>query len=248
MTGTEQSMTLSKIVSKDEWLVARKALLANEKAFSKARDALSAARRALPRVKVDKPYAFEGPSGRRTLAELFGAKRQLIVYHFMFDPSWDEGCRSCSLIADHFEGALPHLAARDVAFAAISRAPLAKIMAFQRRMGWQFPWLSSFETDFNYDYGASFRDTDQAAIAAYNFGTGNFRGRFFGSNAEAPGLSVFLRDAGGVFHTYSTYSRGLDILIGAYNYLDLTPLGRQEADLKYGMQWVRHHDRYDGAR
>jgi predicted dithiol-disulfide oxidoreductase (DUF899 family) len=232
-------MNRPKIVSQDEWLGASKALLAREKAFSKERDALSAARRDLPMVKVTKPYSFEATSGRQTLGEAFQGRRQLIVYHFMFDPSWEEGCKSCSLLADHFDGMLPHLAARDTMFVAIARAPLPKLVAFQKRMGWTFPWLSSAETDFNYDYGVSFRADDTSAKAAYNFGTTEHRG------SEAPGLSTFLREGDDVFHTYSTYARGLDALIGAYNYLDLTPLGRQEADLPYGMAWVKHHDKYE---
>jgi predicted dithiol-disulfide oxidoreductase (DUF899 family) len=234
-------MNRPKIVSQDEWLKARLALLEKEKAFSRQRDSLSAARRDLPAVKVEKPYAFQGSSGTQTLAELFGGKRQLIVYHFMFDPSWEEGCKSCSLLADHFDGMRPHLGARDASFVAISRAPLPKLLAFQKRMGWTFPWLSSAETDFNYDFGVSFRAEDKTeGKAAYNYGSGKF------PTSEAPGLSVFLREEGGssVLHTYSTYSRGLDILIGAYNYLDLTPLGRQEEGLPYGMAWVKHHDKY----
>ncbi len=232
-------MNRPKIVSRHEWLTARRALLASEKAFSKARDAISAARRELPMVKVEKAYGFEGLSGVQSLEELFGDKRQLVVYHFMFDPRWEAGCKSCSLIADHFAGALPHLGARDVAFAAISRAPLAKLMAFRRRMGWTFSWLSSAETDFNYDYGVSFRSAQEVdSNPGYNYDTGTFPG------SEAPGLSVFFRDGNAVFHTYSTYARGLDTLIGVYNILDLTPLGRQEEDLPYGMAWVKHHDKY----
>jgi predicted dithiol-disulfide oxidoreductase (DUF899 family) len=232
-------MNRPKIVSQDEWLKARKALLAKEKAFSRERDELAAARRDLPMVKVDKPYAFDGPTGKKTLSELFGGRRQLIVYHFMFDPSWTEGCKSCSLVADHFEGALPHLAARDTAFAAIARAPLPKLRAFQERMGWRFALLSSAENDFNYDYGVSFRSGDKdAGKPAYNFGTAGF------PTSEAPGLSTFLRDGDDVLHAYSTYARGLDTIIGAYNLLDLTPLGRQEAELPYGMAWVKHHDKY----
>jgi len=196
-----------KIVSQDEWLKARKELLAKEKAFSRERDALSAARRDLPVVKVDKPYSFESASGRKTLADLFGGKRQLIVYHFMFDPTWEEGCKSCSLIADHVDGMLPHLGARDVAFTAISRAPLPKLVAFQKRMGWNFPWLSSAETDFNYDYGVSFRLEDKTP-STYNYVEQK------PTMSELPGLSVFVREGDDVFHTYSTYSRGLDILIG----------------------------------
>jgi len=234
-------MIKSKIVSQAEWLNARKALLEKEKAFSRERDALSAARRDLPAVKVEKPYAFQGPDGTQTLADLFAGKRQLITYHFMFDPSWTEGCKSCSLVVDHVDGMLAHLGARDVSYVAISRAPLPKLQAFQKRMGWKFRWLSSAETDFNYDFGVSFRADDKSdGKAGYNYGSGKF------PTSEAPGLSVFLRDeqSGDVLHTYSTYARGLDLLIGTYNYLDLTPLGRHEEDLPYGMAWVKHHDKY----
>lgn len=232
-------MSLPKIVSKEEWLTARKALLAKEKAFTKERDALSAARREMPMVKLAKDYTFEGEKGSARLRDLFGTKRQLAVYHFMFDPSWEEGCKSCSLVADHFERSTIHLAARDVSFVAISRAPLAKISAFQKRMGWSFPWLSSEKSDFNYDFGVSFRPEDKVdGMVSYNYGLTKF------PSSEAPGLSIFLKDGDDVFHTYSTYARGLDILVGAYNYLDLMPLGRQEADLPYGMAWVRHRDKY----
>lgn len=232
-------MSLPKTVSKEEWLTARRSLLAREKAFSRERDALSAARRDLPMVEVAKDYAFEGPNGPVKLHDLFAGKRQLAVYHFMFDPSWEEGCKSCSLVADHFERSIVHLAARDVAFVAVSRAPLAKIGAFQKRMGWTFPWYSSNASDFNYDFGVSFRPEDREdGMVSYNYGRTKF------PSSEAPGLSIFLKDGERVFHTYSTYSRGLDVLIGAYNYLDLTPLGRQEAELPYGMAWVRHRDKY----
>ncbi|MDB5215392.1 MAG: hypothetical protein JWO86_3319, partial [Myxococcaceae bacterium] len=173
--------------------------------------------------------------------DLFAGKRQLIVYHFMFDPSWEEGCKSCSLLADHFDGMRPHLGARDTSFVAISRGPLPKLLAFQKRMGWTFPWVSSAETDFNYDFGVSFRPEEKIdGKVPYNYGNVKF------PQSEAPGLSVFLRDenGGGVLHTYSSYSRGLDLLIGAYNYLDVTPLGRQEKDLPFTMTWVKHHDKY----
>ena len=234
-------MNLSKrTVSCEEWTEARKALLAKEKAFTRERDALSAARRALPVVKVDAPYVFEETGGRRrTLADLFDGKRQLVVYHFMFNPSWSEGCKACSYIADGFDGAVVHLAARDTALAVVSRAPLAKIEAFQKRMGWTFRWLSSADTSFNYDYEVSFRPEDVAAQRTrYNYETKPFPVR------EAPGLSVFLRAGDEVFHTYSTYARGLDVLMGAYTLLDLTPLGRQEDGMKSSMEWLRHHDRY----
>jgi predicted dithiol-disulfide oxidoreductase (DUF899 family) len=231
------------IVSRDEWLAARKALLAKEKAFSRARDQLTAERQSLPRVKVDKAYVFDTPEGKKTLAELFGVKSQLFIYHFMLGPTWDEGCKSCSFLADHFDGALTHLAARDVAFVAVSRAPLAKIEAFRRRMGWHFPWVSSDGSDFNFDYGVSFKDEAVGTEGDYNYARQQIE------SDELPGASVFYKDASGaVFHTYSTYARGLDPLIGTYNFLDLTPKGRDEADLPWTMAWVRHHDRYDGAK
>lgn len=229
------------IVSRAEWLEARKALLVKEKALSHARDALSAARRELPAEKVEKPYVFEGVAGEQTLADLFAGKRQLVIYHFMFDPSWEQGCKSCSFVADHFGGMLPHLRARDVSFAAVSRAPLAKLTAFQKRMGWTFRWLSSSGSDFNFDFGVSFREPAPDGQKVYNYGTTSF------AMSEAPGLSVFLRDGEDVLHAYSTYARGLDPLITTYGFLDLTPLGRQEEGLPYGMAWVKHHDRYEDA-
>lgn len=228
-----------RVVARAEWLVARKALLAKEKEATRQRDALSAERRALPMVRLEKPYVFEGPAGRRSLRALFGDRRQLIVYHFMFDPSWSEGCKSCSFFADTFDGAIRHLRGRDTAFAAISRAPLAKLTAFQRRMGWTFPWYSSADSDFNYDFHVTF-PPDQAASGEYNYVAQGF------PEPEAPGSSVFLREGDEVFHTYSTYARGLDHLIATYNLLDLTPLGRHEAGLPHTMSWVRHHDRYEG--
>ncbi len=232
-----------KIVSRDDWLVARKAHLAEEKAFTRARDALSRKRRELPCEKVEKNYVFDGANGKETLADLFGKNSQLIVYHFMFGPDWKEGCPSCSLLADHFDGAVTHLAQRDVTFVVASRAPLQQIEAFKRRMGWHFKWVSSFGNDFNYDYHVSFTPEEKAkATAMYNYQNEGF------PSEEGPGASVFCKNAAGdIFHTYSTYGRGLDILIGAYNFLDLAPKGRDEEGLSYGMAWVRHHDRYDGA-
>ncbi|MFY9314693.1 MAG: DUF899 domain-containing protein [Burkholderiales bacterium] len=230
-----------KMVSREEWLVARKALLAREKAFSRQRDELARARRELPRVKVEKDYVFDAPEGRRTLAELFGANSQLIVYHFMLGPGWDAGCKSCSYLADHFDGMLPHLAARDVRFVAVSRAPLAEIEAFRRRMGWKFPWVSSNGNDFNYDFHVSFRKEDigNKRKVEYNYALGD------ASMEELPGASAFCKDGQGtVFHTYSTYARGLDTLIGAYNWLDIAPKGRDEDGLEFTMAWVRHRDRY----
>ena len=234
-------MAESRIVSREEWLAARKALLAKEKALSRQRDELARERRALPWVKVEKAYAFDSPEGKVPLAGLFGAKSQLIVYHFMLGPAWEAGCKSCSYLADHFGGALPHLAARDVSFAAVSRAPLAEIEAFRKRMGWTFPWVSSYGNDFNFDYHVSFRKEDMAkGKLEYNFAPSDI------SMEELPGASAFSKDAAGnVFHTYSTYARGLDIMIGAYNWLDIAPRGRDEDGLEFTMAWVRHHDKYE---
>jgi predicted dithiol-disulfide oxidoreductase (DUF899 family) len=233
-----------KVVSEQEWLAARKAHLAKEKEFTRARDELSRQRRALPWVKVEKPYVFDGPRGKETLADLFDGRSQLIVYHFMFGPGWEQGCPSCSFLADHFDGAVAHLAQRDVTLLAVSRAPLPQIEAFNRRMGWRFKWVSSYGNDFNRDYHVSFT-TDEMAQGKVNY---NYEMREFGSE-EAPGASVFYKDAtGDVFHTYSSYARGLDMLLGAYHYLDLVPKGRDEDALAYTMAWVRHHDRYDDGR
>jgi len=228
------------IVSQEAWLAARRAHLAKEKEFTRLRDELSAERRALPWTRVEKRYAFEGPDGRQTLPELFDGRSQLIVYHFMLGPGWEEGCKSCSYVADHFDGALVHLAHRDVTLVAVSRAPLAEIEAFKERMGWRFPWFSSFGSDFNADFHVSFTKEQLAAGKVdYNYG-------LVEGEDELPGLSVFYQDAdGAVFHTYSAYARGLDMLVGTYNWLDLVPKGRDEAALPWTMAWVRHHDRYD---
>ncbi len=229
------------IVSREKWVVARKELLIKEKQATQQRDALSAERRELPMVKVDKDYVFEGQGGPVRLIDLFERQRQLIIYHFMFDPNWDEGCPSCSYFADNFAGALVHLGARDTAFAVVSRAPLAKIESFKKRMGWNFPWYSSYGNDFNYDFHVTL--DEEAGSIEYNYQNGatlKQAGKIWMD--ELPGLSVFLRDGDAIFHTYSTYQRGLDALIGTYNYLDLTPLGRHEDDGP--MSWVRYHDRY----
>ena len=229
-----------KIVSQSEWTAQRKALLAREKELTAARDRLSAERRALPWVKVEKPYVFDTPAGKKTLAELFDGKNQLIVYHFMLGPRWVEGCPSCSYLADHFDGAIVHLSHRDAAFVVVSRAPLAEIEAYKKRMGWRFGWVSSFGSDFNFDYHVSFRDGEVGKDATYNYERQEI------DSEEMPGASVFYKDAGGaVFHTYSAYARGLDILVGAYNWLDLTPKGRDEAELPWTMAWVRRHDEYE---
>jgi len=230
------------IVSQAEWLAARKALLAREKEFSKARDQLSAARRALPWVKVDKTYVFDGPAGKEALAELFNGKSQLLVYHFMLGPGWVQGCPSCSFLADHFDGAVAHLAQRDVTLVVVSRAPLAEIDAYKKRMGWRFKWVSSYGSDFNRDYHVSFSKDEMAGEVEYNYAMGKF------PSEEAPGISAFIKDeAGGVFHTYSSYARGLDILLGTYHFLDMAPKGRDEDALPWTMAWVRRHDEYEGA-
>lgn len=225
------------IVSQDEWLAARKALLQREKEFTHARDALSAARRALPWVKVEKAYVFDGPDGKETLAELFAGRSQLVVYHFMLGPDWDEGCKSCSFWADNYNGIDVHLAHRDVTLIAVSRAPLAKIEAFKKRMGWSFKWVSSFGNDFNRDFHVSFTPEELKGDVYYNYEMGRFPAD------EAPGVSVFAREGDAVYHTYSCYARGLDILNGAYNILDLVPKGRDEGG--QNMAWLRHHDRYE---
>jgi predicted dithiol-disulfide oxidoreductase (DUF899 family) len=223
-------------VSREEWLAARREFLAREKAFDRDRDALAAGRRALPRVKIDEPYLFREPSGERTLLDLFEGHPQLIVYHFMLGPGASEGCHGCSYVADNIEGGWRHFAGRNTAFAMISRAEVPAIEAFKKRMGWTMRWLSSSGCDFNFDFGVSFRTDEDAR--AYNYGTGR------PGKGERPGLSCFSREGDVVFHTYSTFQRGLDLLLATYNYLDLTPLGRHEEGLSFPMEWVRHHDRY----
>jgi predicted dithiol-disulfide oxidoreductase (DUF899 family) len=231
------------IVSQSEWLEARKAHLAAEKEFTRARDELSRQRRELPWVKVEKKYVFDGSNGKETLADLFGKGSQLMIYHFMLGPGWEQGCPSCSYLADHFDGAAIHLAHRDVTFLVVSRAPLSQIEAFQKRMGWRFKWVSSHGSDFNFDYQVSFTEADQdSGNTTYNYKNQKF------PSTEAPGLSVFAKnDKADVFHTYSAYGRGLDILVGTYNMLDLVPKGRDEDGLKHSMAWVRHHDRYEDS-
>ena len=239
-TQEKTKMHHPEIGSGAEWLVARKDLLAREKEFTRQRDALSAARRALPWVKVEKEYVFEGPEGKETLADLFDDRSQLIIYHFMLGPGWEEGCKSCSYLADHFDGANWHLPQRDVTFLVVSRAPFSEIEPFKKRMGWRFKWVSSNGNDFNFDYHVSATDEEKAkGKMYYNYETEELM------SDEMPGLSVFYKEQNGsVFHTYSTYARGLDILVGAYNFLDLVPKGRNE-NLGSTMDWVRHHDRYD---
>ncbi|MGD0990183.1 MAG: thioredoxin family protein [Candidatus Sulfotelmatobacter sp.] len=233
-----------KVVSREEWLEARKKLLAKEKQLTHDHDAIAAERRQLPWLKVEKNYIFDSPSGKKTLTDLFEGRSQLIIYHFMFGPDWQEGCPSCSFNMDHTDGALVHLAQRDVTFAAVSRAPISKIEPFKQRMGWKFNWVSSYGTDFNYDYQASFTPEQIAkGEVEYNYELTKF------PSAEAPGISVFYKDkAGDIFHTYSAYARGTESTLNAYNYLDYAPKGRDEDELPFTMSWVRHHDRYTDGR
>jgi predicted dithiol-disulfide oxidoreductase (DUF899 family) len=238
------------IVSRDEWLAARKQLLRQEKELTRQRDMVNAERRRLPMVRIEKDYRFDGPSGTVRLPDLFEGRRQLIVYHFMFDPDWEEGCSSCSFLVDNI-GHLAHLHARGTTLALVSRAPLTKIEPLKKRMGWTIPWYSSFGSDFNYDFHVTL--DDRVRPLEYNYASrAELLQKGEDSQGESPGLSVFLREGGDVFHTYSTYARGMDLLAGTYNYLDLTWLGRQEdweepAGRSDGpfMAWVRYHDRYD---
>lgn len=232
---------MAKVVNRDEWIEARKSLLAEEKAHMRRGDEIAEARRALPWVRIDKTYVFETERGRKTLAELFAGRSQLITYHFMFQPGWEAGCTGCSFLADHFDGANLHLAHHDVTLVAVSRAPLAEILPYKRRMNWSFDWVSSHGSDFNYDFNVSVSEAEKASgKRTYNYEVTD------SSGGDAPGLSVFFRDDdGAIFHTYSTYARGGDILIGAHNFLDMTPKGRNETSI---MNWVRRHDEYEVAQ
>jgi predicted dithiol-disulfide oxidoreductase (DUF899 family) len=232
-------MEPNKVVSQEAWLAARRELLRDEKEFTRLRDRLSQKRRDLPWVRVDKPYVFEGPNGQETLPQLFDGRSQLVVYHFMYGPDSDTPCKSCSFWADNFERNVVHLKHRDVTLIAVSRAPLDRLEAFKRRMGWTFKWVSSAGSDFNFDYQASFRPEDLAkGEAYYNYATRKT------SLSELPGISVFCKDASDtVFHTYSCYARGLDMMNAAYHYLDLVPKGRDEGG--HGMAWLRYRDSYE---
>jgi predicted dithiol-disulfide oxidoreductase (DUF899 family) len=237
------SMNKPRIVSREEWLEERRAHLANEKRLTRQQEELREERRRLPWVKIDKPYVFHGPDGHESLADLFGGRRQLIVNHFMFGPGWQEGCVGCSFGADHVDAALPHLLQRDVSYVAVSRAPLADIEAFKKRMGWRFKWVSSFGSDFNYDFHVSFTPEELASGKVfYNFSEQPVRG----PGEESAGTSIFYKDeAGDVFHTYSCYARGGEDVLVTYACLDLTPLGRDEnGPTKSLVDWVKHHDRY----
>jgi len=231
---------INAIVSNEEWLEARRALLEEEKALTRQRDELSRKRRELPWVKVETDYVFDGPEGPVPLSELFAGRTQLMIYHFMFGPEWAEGCPSCSMVADSINGALVHIAHRDTTLAMVSRAPIGKIEAFRKRMGWNCMWVSSHGNSFNQDFHVSFtKDEIEKGEVYYNFGMNRF------PKDEAPGLSVFYKDArGSIFHTYSAYARGLEGLLGTYDLLDMTPKGRDEDHLPFTMAWVRHHDRY----
>ncbi|MFK7803505.1 MAG: DUF899 domain-containing protein [Anaerolineae bacterium] len=237
-------MNNQKIVSREEWVAARTAYLAKEKEFTRQRDALSQERRELPWVQVDKDYAFDGPNGKESLAELFDGRSQLIVYHFMYGPDWKEGCPSCSFWADNYNGAIVHLNHRDITMLAVSRTSLANINAYKQRMGWDFKWVSSLENDFNFDFQVSATAEqleDQSWVYNYKQSTG-------WAAEEMPGISVFYKnEKGEIFHTYSTYSRGLDMLNGAYHYMDLVPKGRDEDDLSFTMAWLKRNDSYETA-
>lgn len=243
MATTITAPKTSKVVSHSEWIEARKQFLAKEKEFTHLRDELSRQRRELPWEKVEKDYVFDGPRGKEKLADLFDGRSQLVIYHFMLGPGWAAGCPSCSYISDQYDAMTIHLAHRDVTLAVVSRAPFGEIEAFKKRMGWRFHWVSSFATEFNYDYHVSATAAEkQSGTADYNYAVTQF------PSDERPGASVFYKDGEGqIYHTYSTYARGLDILVGTYNFLDLVPKGRDEEGLAHTMAWVRHHDKYDGG-
>jgi predicted dithiol-disulfide oxidoreductase (DUF899 family) len=232
--------TRHKIVSHKEWLKKREAFLKKEKAFTRQRDKLSEARRNLPWEKVEKDYTFEGPDGKETLSQLFDGRSQLLVYHFMFAPDWEAGCKGCSLVADSFERDIVHINQRDVTMVAVSRAPLKKLEAFKKRMGWTFKWYSSGDSDFNYDYFVSFTPEQQKKKSFYNYKLAKR------DMSDLPGLSAFYANQSGeIFHTYSTYERGLDASISMYQFLDLAPKGRDEKSIKpHPMAWVRLRDKY----
>lgn len=236
-------MSGQKAVSKEEWLAARKTLLGREKAFTKERDDLSAMRQDMPFVQVEDAYLFQTEEGEQSLLELFGPHKQLIIYHFMFGPNWEEGCPSCSLWADSFNGIDVHLAARNTAFSCVSNASLDTLLAYRKRLGWSFKWVSAQTNSFSADFGVSFHDGDQSKLGAGY----NYSGKIFGK--EMPDISVFTRcENDDILHSYTTYSRGLDMMNGMYHYLDLTPLGRDEDKLPSTMSWLRRSDQYESER
>ena len=234
-------MSKPKIVSHEQWVAARLEHLQQEKEFTRARDQLSRARRELPWTRVEKDYRFDSPDGEQSLGDLFDGRSQLLIYHFMFHPDWAQGCKSCSFLADSYDGAVVHLAHRDVTMVTVSLAPLAKLEAFKQRMGWRFKWVSSGGSDFNRDFHVSFSDAERERNKAYY----NYRETTF-PEPEAPGISAFARDEeGAIYHSYSSYGRGLDMFISTYHLLDIVPKGRDEDALSYSMEWIRHRDRYD---
>lgn len=234
-------MMNNEVVSHGAWIEARKALLEKEKQFTKLRDDLSRQRRALPWERVETNYVFGTASGKVSLAGLFDGRSQLVIYHFMYGPDWDAGCKSCSFLADHFNPAVIHLNHRDVSFVAVSKAPLDMLESYKARMGWNFPWVSSCSNDFNRDYNVSFTEEEIERGDAYY----NYRSKGY-PVTEAPGASVFYKDGDGtIFHTYSVFERGLDMFITAYQYLDIVPKGRNEDGLAFTMEWLRRHDEYD---
>jgi predicted dithiol-disulfide oxidoreductase (DUF899 family) len=241
MSGT--TVEHPKIVSQEEWTKARLRLLAEEKQLTRQRDAVARERQQLPWVRVGKRYTFDTPHGKKSLAELFGGKNQLAIYHFMFGADWDQGCPSCSLLADHMDNLAIHLAQRDVRLMMISHAPLAKIETFKKRMGWKLAWASSADSDFNFDFGVSVDKEDAAKEHVYNYALMKF------PSEERPGMSIFYKNPQGeLFHTYSVYGRGLEDFMAIYAILDRVPKGRDEAGLPHGMAWVRHHDRYPESK
>ena len=242
---TKSATKKPKVATPAKWLASRLELLREEKEFTRLSDSIAQRRRKLPWVKMTKPYTFAAPGGRMSLADLFDGRSQLIVQHFMLGPDWEQGCKSCSFMMDHFNPTVPHLQARDVAFAAISHAPLKEILPFKKRMGWNVNWVSAYGTDFNQDFHVSFTEEEMArGPVHYNYKKMNF------PQTEAPGISVFARDADDtVYHTYSTYGRGVEVVMTTYDLLDLVPKGRDEDNDtdEYGMGWLRHHDRYEHA-
>lgn len=229
------------VVSRDRWIAERKVLLEREKELTRLRDRIAGERRALPWVRLSDDYLFDTVDGPRHLSELFQGRRQLLVQHFMLGPGWEQGCKSCSFMADHLDGTAVHLAQRDITLLAVSRAPLAEIQRFRQRMGWQFAWASAHGNSFNRDFHVSFTPEERARGEVYY----NYHLTAFPQD-EAPGISIFFRnDAGEVFHTYSTFGRGVEVMMGTYSLIDLTPKGRDEAQQAYTMEWVRHHDRYE---
>lgn len=242
MSTTPDPSLTHPVVTREQWLKQRVSLLAEEKEFTRRRDELAAKVRELPWVKVEKTYTFDAPTGKKSLADLFGPRHQLVVYHFMFDPTWSQGCMSCSFIADHYSNLVVHLTHRDISLVTVSKAPIEKLEAFRKRMGWTFPWVSAANTDFGRDYGVSFTDEELAdERSRYNFTDRPH------SIRELPGLSVFFKnERGEIFHTYSSFARGLEDFLTAYRFIDITPKGRDEAQTG-GMGWLRHRDRYDDA-